>query len=358
MTKDVIEEFQEDLDKASRRGKLREKVEDHRLRTQVEKIDRDEQRRDRVRGLQLSNVFNESYCQQMDRAQDVRAASFEKRMPFINPTLSQLVNLAAQELIFVGGKSGRGKSTAIANIVTPLIINKPVRKILIISNEEMAVAIYNRITCHLRGWNINDLKRFTPEQHAELKRMRRILTQVVHVVDQDFPGVEGAVFNVDNIQDIFEKALTEGYDLILFDYYQKCGQADDPRATKVQNLTRLSEYLDSYVKRSPAPVVIMGQLKTEAKDRVEFEDRIKESKSIFVNCTQAVEMVTDRDKLKTIFIKRKDRWDQRDNLAVEAGFDRGRYVEYTEEFQAKVAHGQIMAAQRAEAEDALKGVGV
>jgi len=357
-TRDVVDEFNEDMDKAAERGRKKDLVSDYRLDTQVKKIERAKQRLEIMKNLDLGGCFDEEYLEQMDKAQDRRVESFQKRLPFINAVLTQMVNLVAQELIFCGAKSGRGKSTSVANIIAPLLSMKPRRKILVISNEEKAESILNRIICLFMGWNINRFKSFTKEQLETLKKYRREMVKYVHIIDPEFPRLKGAVFSIEGVQAILERALDGDYDVILYDYYQKsCKSEENHTATKVQVLTDLSEYLDGYVKRSTAPVVIMGQLKTEGKDRVEFEDRIKECKAIFQNCTQAVEMVTEKETLKTTFILRKDRWGELDNLRVDVGFNKGRYVEYTEEFRATAAHSKLVRASREESKETLKDAG-
>ena len=362
--KDVVDEFLESTDYITDKNVKKEKIETWRIDQQISRIEKSEQKMKRLENLDLSKAFNDDYINSMKKAQAVRVSSFRDRMPFINSTLTQMINVVAQELIFLGGKSGRGKSTTIANIIAGYLTQKKnnpnLRPILVISNEEKAESVLNRVICLFLGWNINDFKNFTQEQLDKLDELREefIKRQYVVVIDPDFHMFPGAVFTKEGVEAILESALKQNYGMILMDYYQKFSKSEEnPMATKVQVLTDISEYLDGYVKRSPAPVIIMGQLKSDGKDRPEFEDRIKESKSIYQNCTQAIEIITDKDKLKTVFIKRKDRWDQRDNLAVEVGFEKGRYVEYTTEFAAKVAHNYIMNAEKEEAAEVLGAVG-
>lgn len=370
MTYDVIKDVedlfntaQEEIDNRGEKLKKKEIIEDWNIGIKLNQIEKSKKKLDKLKNLKLSTAFGEQYIKSMEVAQEVRVNSFAQRLPFILPVLSQMVNLAAQELIFIGAKSGRGKSTTIANIIATYITQKKanpeLKPILVISNEEKAESVLNRVICLFLNWNINNFKNFTPDQYAKLNSYRKefIERKFIVVIDPEFHLLPGATFTIEGVKAIMESALEEEFGLILMDYYQKFAKSEEnPGANKVAVLTELSEYLDSYVKRSSAPVVIMGQLKTEGKDRVEFEDRIKESKSILQNCTQALEMITDKEKLKTTIIKRKDRWDQRENMAVELGFDKGRYVEYTKDFSAMVAHNMIRKAELEEAAESLSEV--
>jgi len=320
------------------------------------RMKRSKDRLEAFNNFSLSQAFNsEAHLEKMKQGQKQRAVSFKNRLPFIHDQLTQMITLAAQEFIFIGGKTGRGKSTTIANVIIPFIKIK--KKVLVISNEEMAVSILNRAICITRGWNINEFKSFTQEQLDYLDKARAVLNKFVHVVDAEFILLPGATRSKEGLKAILEQATKEKYGLILIDYFQKFSESEEEsQATKVQNLTDIVEYLDAYVKRTEAPVVLMGQLKTEGKDRPEFEDRVKECKAVVQNCTQAYEIITDKELLKTTFISRKDRWNESDNRAVEMGFSKGRYVPYTDEFKAEVAHSKMRKEEKQEEIDMLKGI--
>jgi len=165
---DLFKESQKEIDDRGEKLKKKEIIEDWNIGIKLNQIEKSKKKLEKLKNLKLSTAFGDQYIQAMEVAQEVRVNSFAKRLPFILPVLSQMVNLAAQELIFIGAKSGRGKSTTIANIIATYITQKKanpeLKPILVISNEEKAESVLNRVICLFLNWNINNFKNFTPDQ--------------------------------------------------------------------------------------------------------------------------------------------------------------------------------------------------
>lgn len=305
----------------------------------------------------------EEYFDKMDQEQNRIVQSLSNRLPFINEALTEFVPFSYPNLLMIGAKTGHGKSTAAANIVYSLMRDVSPegkrRKVLVISNEEMAINVLNRIICLDEGWNINNFKNFTTEQHETLKTRRRELSKNgrLRVVDSDFPGfadittsIEGLKFILENVYQKFQET-GESYDAIIIDYFQKIAiSKENPKLNSWQVLVEVTNYLDGFYKKYPAPVVVFSQIKPESKDDVELEQRIKLCKNIAVVCTHALEIVPDKRTSSSEFICHKHRFSGDENgTSVTVGWERGKLIPYTEEFRLSVikrnnelAHMQMM----------------
>lgn len=324
-------------------------IDRHRIDSQLEYIERKKAEIERLSKIDIT-ALPESYFDKMDEEHDRMIQSLTNRMPFINPDLTEFVPFSYPNLLLIGGKTGHGKSTTAANIVYSLLndvnaAGQP-RKVLVISNEEMSINVLNRIICLEEGWNLNNIKSFSAQQHETLKVRRREISENgrLRVIDSDFPGfkdvttsIEGIKFILENAYDKF-KATGEAYDAIIIDYFQKITiSKENPRLRPFDVLVEVTNFLDGFYKRYPAPVVIFSQIKPESKDDSEFEHRVKLCKNIFVVSTHALEIIPDKRTLSTEFVCHKHRFSSDENgTSVVVGWDKGFLVPYTEEFRMAV----------------------
>lgn len=289
--------------------------------------------------------LNPEHLEKMDAEHDLTVLSMKERLPFVNEILTEVVPFNYPNLILLGAKSGEGKTSFTSAAVLALL--KAGKRVMVISNEEMAVNYYNRVICLNKGWNINDLKSFTKDQHEELKKLRAMMynTGRLRVIDSDFDDMKNATRTIEGVKFLFDKILEAQkasgkapFDAIFLDYYQNCTQSKtDPRKRPHEVLEELSKFLDDMYKKLHAPIIVLGQMKPESKEESGFEFRLKGSKSIFVPCTFALELIPEKLRRMTRFIVHKHRWSSKNGECVELGFDRGHYVEYTMDFQQKVA---------------------
>ena len=259
-------------------------------------------------------------------------------MLFMNKVFHKFVPMWAGNIILVGGRTGGGKSSATANLILSTIeqinpITGKNRKVLVISNEEAPLQVYNRLTCLIHKYNYQKQEEFTEEQKQVLIDSIGIWPKKgITVIGEDGHGKTNSV---DGIKSIFEN-------LILIDYVQKISSSKkDPKAPHWKILKDVMDVLDYYKNEYPAPIVVMSQLSSgntgDPNNEMDFQDRIRGGKDILTPCTVALEMVPDYENLTTKWRLWKNRYNgELVGGSRMTGYDRGRFVELTDEFKRNV----------------------
>jgi hypothetical protein len=341
---DPVADFQKEVEKTSENFEKLKKVKEYRTNEAYNSIIEKEKELKRYKSLDVTKI-DEKFFDQMDREQDALIESLKNRLPFISPALSADIPLSFPCLMFVGGKTGHGKTTASANIIYQLITSG--KKVLIISNEERSVDVFNRIICLHKGWNINELNKFSPEQLQELKELRRKfgMRQHITVVDSTYEGIEGATNSLEGVEAILNNTLEKynstgfKYDAILIDYLQKIiTSKKNPNLKDWEVQKRMSFYFDYFFKAYPAPIVVFGQLKPDTEDgEGEIETRIKNGKDILVSSTFALEVIPDKRRMETRFKIHKSRWSSTVGKVLSMHWKAGRLIDWNKEYSIEIA---------------------
>lgn len=268
-------------------------------------------------------------------------------MGFVNSTFKKVVPYFRKNIILIGAKTGDGKSTTAANIIYSTISQKnPItgkpRRALVITNEERREDVYNRVTCLARGWHYTNHDEFTDEQIEFFDKSIEVLTrtQRLQVVDNTFKGTMGLTSSIEGIQTIFDNLIRDKvyYDVIIIDYYQNVNHSKkDPHLNQWEAQAKLANLLDRYKNIYPAPIVVLAQTNPPDKSNTPFQQRIRGRKSIVDVSTCVLEMVADRENLRTQWIVHKNRFVESIGQGFFTGYNKGRFVEYTKEFQINVA---------------------
>lgn len=338
--------------------KIRERKADSTIQ-QIEQGDRDSEI---AKKTDYSMPTEEDVLQrQKDNTAYMLAA--RNKMPFINKNFDKAIPFFRKNLILVAGKTGEGKSTAVANITKEMIgtvdsVTKKMRKILILTNEEKAEDVYNRITCLIKGWHYVNHDQFTDEQIKVFNEYIGHLSKLVTVVDDSYHGANGTTTTLEGISQVFDNLIANEvwYDAVLIDYYQNIKESRDHVSLdewKVQ--AKLVRKLDTYKNIYPAPIIVLAQAEPPAEENPRpFKYRIEGRKSILNVSTCAVEMVVNKEELKTEWLIHKSRFNQMVGEKVNTGYYNGRYV--SPENPAYVEMIQKMKAARATA-DADSAIG-
>lgn len=312
--------------------------------------------------------FGQMTDQQLDeliKVNDEYIEAAKNKMRFIDAVFDSVVPFFKKNIILVGAKTGDGKSTTVANIVRSTIIQKNdktghYKKVLVITNEERAEDFYNRITCLIKGWHYTNHDRFSDEQRKVFSEYIKFLggSGLVTVVDNSFGGSAGVTTSMEGLKAIFDNLIEKQqyYDVVLIDYYQNFKYSkENSQLNEWEVQQRVAALLDDYKNRYPAPIVLMAQVDPNREDEeVPFQYRIKGRKVIVDVSTLIVELIADRENLRTEWVVHKSRFTEGViGKSFYTGYEKGQYVPYDDEFKAKVA--AIQQKRQAELMDRMAG---
>lgn len=270
-------------------------------------------------------------------------------IPFINEEFDSTVPFFRKNVILITAAYGRGKSTAVANIVNTAFrgINPLTGKawrILVLTNEEAPEDFYNRLTCFIKEWEYTNHDKFSNDQRTEFAKFIKVFTQkgIVTVIGDTYEGVSGWTTTVEGIVSIFDNLVRdkEEYDVVILDYIQGIVRSrEKPEANEYEAQRLLANEFDRIKNIYAGVIVIMAQsdpLKDED-DKTPINFRLKGSKLIVTKATFIMEIVPEHELLRSTWIVHKSRFTNSTNKKIITGYDRGRFVPYSLDFQKNIA---------------------
>jgi replicative DNA helicase len=297
-------------------------------------------------------MLTEEEIQNKQKENTLYMKAAKKKMKFINDAFNMAVPFFRKNIILIGGKTGEGKSTAVANIIREIVRHTNPDtgkrlKALVLSNEEKSEDVYNRVTCLIKGWPYTNHDKFTEEQVEVFNQYIKGLSSMITVVDDNFGGASGTTTTLEGICQVFDNLIANNqhYDVIILDYYQNCKESrKNPHMNEWEVQSALARKLDQYKNIYPAPIIVFAQVaQTEDDRRIPFKTRIEGRKVILNVCTCCLEMVANRKELTTEWWIHKSRFNESVGEKIITGYDKGSYVLYDDRFREKVA--QIKAAR-------------
>ncbi|MCX9024589.1 MAG: hypothetical protein OIN85_00670 [Candidatus Methanoperedens sp.] len=273
-------------------------------------------------------------------------------MEFINEEFNGVVPFFPKNLILIGGKTGEGKSTTVANATATTMKQLSPRtgkrcKVAILTNEEAKEDMYNRITCFSKGWAYTNHDKFTDEQLETFEKYIPILAKDgwLQVIDDHYGStpeapVSGVTTSVEGIQGIFDYWIKNNiiYDVVIIDYYQNVKfSKKNPWKNEWEVQAELAAMLDQYKNIYPAPIILMAQVSPPNEENtIPFKVRIEGRKVILNSCTCCMELVADRENHRTEWIVHKSRFTEHVGKSFYTGYKKGRFVPYSKEFRQHV----------------------
>lgn len=259
-----------------------------------------------------------------DRSCAERAKFEASKIPFLFPNFTPEDDFyLSPGLNIVGACSGKGKSTAAANLLAGFISYRPEGTALVISNEEATDAIIHRTACVLLKkpyMKFHGGSMFKRESDEVRDFARSLLPRLAVVND---PGWNTAC--LEDVQTILEGSAAQGVSLVLIDYHQTINQSKDfPDMEGFKVLKQFGVFIREYGRRSPVPVVNFVQLNPKS-ETAEFSSRVQNDKTIYNDAFNVVEIAPNQETKLTDFIIHKQRFGVSQGTKVSLRFNSGRY---------------------------------
>ena len=259
---------------------------------------------------------------------------------FVNDDLTTAVPFTRENLYLICGYSGNGKSTLAANISYPLW--KQCKKTLVIANEEPKQDILFRIGCLELGYEFNDYKKGRmPEcQRIEVAKLFPDIAKYVKILDVNYKN--GLTMKVEGVKKALESVKNADYSCVMIDYFQLIKfSVEKPFAKSYDVLNDFQIWLGRYIKEAKMPVVVFAQLHSLGKrNNKDLDSRIKHCPDIYQPATVVLEIIPDFEERTTKILIVKDRFGLA-GTKITCGFDKGRFVNMTSEFQNKIIQNKL-----------------
>lgn len=261
--------------------------------------------------------------EQYAKSRALREEIRKNKIPFMTDSFLPDFYLS-QGMILVGGMSGKGKSTACANVIVGYLNSNPKGTTIVITNEENTDSIYDRVACIMLGVGYIDFlnHRLTKVDEESVVDLSLSLTDRIEVVDDDAWDMSC----LDDVKAVLEHAATNKVGLVLVDYYQTINTSRrDPQLESFVVLKKLGFYLKDYGRRYGIPVVVFAQL-NPASDGRDMQSRVQNDKTVYNHAFTVIEMVPDFDTGLTKFIVHKDRFSNNNGKEVIMKYIKGKFV--------------------------------
>jgi replicative DNA helicase len=372
---DAIKALEQTGEAEKRRRELQEKkviIDSYRADADMKRIEQEKRDMQAMKSADFSQMGDAAIQRIRDDNQEYVEGAKNSRT-FINDSFKGHVPFWPGNYIVVGARSGEGKSTAVANIAYSTIKNKnpatgALGKALVITNEEEPSSVYNRVTCIHKGWNYIGHENFSEEQVKTMDEMihlwakdRKLVVINDNFIDQNGVQHRGATTSLEGIQMIFDHIVDNKIhcDVIIIDYSQKISTSKkNPWKKNYEVQYELAYLIDNYKKKLPCPIVVMTQLMAPDKQNLQdFQERIRGSKEIYFPCTVALEMIPDRNNLRTKWTLHKNRWNTSvQGVTIVTGYDNGKFVPDDADFAAKATARILERENKAMSQSRLSGV--
>lgn len=330
-------------------------LKERKVNRELENLDRSEEAKKAFDNIDFGYLNSEEYGKKLSLRSNEFIEAAQEKMTFIMPTeeFDLTVPFYKKNLIGIGAVSGEGKSTCSANIALGVLRQR--KKVLVISNEENAEDVYNRVIALGKGWHYGNHDKISPEQKDEYAKLIPVYVKNgLTVIDQNsFEGIERLTTSIEGLRALSRKLINDAntgnhFDVVIFDYYQPYGHSiENPGKDGWKNLEEATEILEVLRKSYPAPIVVMFQLKPGSEESGKiWKERIEGSKSISNRLTCCFEIKAKKSESTTEWILHKSRYNAFPSGSFQTGWDRGMYVQLTEQFKNMIINRKLEALER------------
>jgi len=250
----------------------------------------------------------------------------EQKIFFINQELTNSLPFCRDNFYLMMTQTGGGKSTIASNISYSLYKQK--KKTLIISNEEGAEDVLMRIACLELGLSFNSYKKGKMES-AQIQNCKDLFPSIADCVQIFGINEDGmSPTSADDVESILEGSLKYDYSAIIIDYFQLIRSRRNSQKNTYEILDELRIYLQKFMKKSKAPLVVMSQLYSQGKRKsTDIDARLKNNSNILETATVAIEIIPDFAERSSTFKVHKDRFGNT-GKELKFFFKNGQYIPY------------------------------
>jgi hypothetical protein len=337
MSKDIIEEFEKESEKANQEKDMRETVQKYKLNKDYHKV------------LEQSEYNVNTNEINLDVDLDLQLERWNRLVNFKNNSIpleidllsnNQFFRLEQSEVTTVLGNTNAGKSTFVSHVLHDLILEaeKLNKKVLLISPEDTFERIMPRLICKFSGLKINEIFLET-NQEIVLDWNKRIIKSLI-IIDQETPLTSdgrGRITSVDSFKATVRAWTDTGkISSLILDYYQVYSEME--RLQEVMNAIVASS---NHVNEDGTGIrcLLMHQSKKFNKEEPDnYIERMMREKQICSQKSQNIyELVSYPKEFRTVLHCQKSKYGGVGRREV-LGYDKelNKYVKYDKDFLIKV----------------------
>ncbi len=265
-------------------------------------------------------------------AAKVDAFDRDHSVEFLYPDMDDFVQLAPGSLALICAATGTGKSTLTANIAYSLL--RQGKRVLIIANEEKRTDVAARISCLQLDVNIHKYKAKNglPDTIKEnvLDNIKNFDNKFLAIVALDFKNDSRIVTSPEGMLALL-KGAKDKYDAVIIDYYQNINQSiNNPGLQPHEANEIFAREVDHIKNEIGCPIIMMAQIRRGDDD---YKTRLEGRRLILNKCTDVFEVKIDKAYNRSVMICHKDRWLGNQGEEKFIGYQAGKYVQYTKDFE-------------------------
>lgn len=255
------------------------------------------------------------------------------------PELDEFIQLAPGSLALVCAATGTGKSTITANIAYNLL--REGKKVLIIANEERKTDVAARISCLDMNISIHSYKKkdklpqtIVDSAIDNIKKFKDNLT----ILALCYKNNSSIVTSPEGMKKILQNAAGR-FDVVMIDYYQNVNVSIEHPDIKPHEANEMfARDIDAIKNQIGCPIILMAQIRRGDEN---YKERLEGRKLIINKCTDVFELIIDKEFSRSEIVCHKDRWIGQQGEHVFIGYDKGRYVPYTKDFEEDIRQKKI-----------------
>lgn len=267
-------------------------------------------------------------------SEKAKADAFDRQnaVEFLYPEMDDFVQLAPGSLALICAATGTGKSTLTANVAYSLL--RQGKRVLIIANEEKRTDVAARISCLQLDVNIHKYKSKNglPDviRQNVLDNIKTFDSKQLAIVALDFKDDSRIVTSPEGMIALLRGA-TDKYDAIIIDYYQNINNSiNNPGLQPHEANEIFAREVDHIKNEIGCPIIMMAQIRRGDDD---YKTRLEGRRLILNKCTDVFEVKIDKDFCRSVMICHKDRWLGNQGEEKYIGYQAGKYVPYTRDFE-------------------------